>query len=168
MGASLLGALLASNPTTRQDDLTPTPRGQPHGTRSSAVSPRRPLRLLQGGCSWEWISDEAKAEAIARLSSDPFAAVEVHALIARLVRGALRRGRDYKEITREDELFELRIETTSPPLRLYFAERVRNGKLVAVGLLLAPKPAGTHDEQRPVQNRDIAEAVARLTTWPNP
>ncbi|MFE9232011.1 hypothetical protein [Cellulosimicrobium funkei] len=127
------------------------------------MSPRAALRSLKGGAVFEWVSEEARLEADALLDADPLARSEFVPLLRRVGTGALR-SRDYGQmvmVAGEPYLFELRLRTTSPQLRLYFYEESRDDGLHVVGLMLAPKPSGSLAEQRERQNDDARRAYGR-------
>jgi hypothetical protein len=129
----------------------------------------RHLRLVRGGCRFAWFDGAVDREALAVLALDPGARYELAPLIARLEQGTLSTTRDGRRIRRveaEPWLFELTLNTTSPRLRLYFVEEGGPAGARALGLLLAPKPTGTVEEQRRRQNADIDRAYARLLRHP--
>lgn len=130
------------------------------------MTPRPVLRVVAGGCQFQWVTAAARAEAIAQLAScDPEAVFELDALIGRLEAGGLRANTDFKRMQTSPTVLELRLESTRPRLRLYFAEWSTDGGACAVGLLLARKPGGAVAEQRAAQNAQIEEARVRLECW---
>lgn len=128
------------------------------------MSPTRRLTSVGAGCTFDWVSDEVADEARAVLALDRLAVPDLNALIDLLRRGVLRSGRDYKQmqrVTDDPPVFELRVETTRPKLRLYFIEESHHDGVHALGLLLACKPLGTLDAVRIQQNEDVDRAKAR-------
>jgi len=126
----------------------------------------RDLRLVGGGCRFEWLCPPVEAEAKAVLNLDPDARFELAPLIERLERGALRTSKDghrFQMVENEPWLFELTLNTTKPRLRLYFVEQSKVDGARAIGLMLTPKPTGTVDEQRARQNLDARIAYRRFT-----
>lgn len=120
------------------------------------------LRLVHGGCRFEWLNATVEREALSLLDvADTDARYELRALLDRLETGRLRPSLDYKHISRQSEIFELRLEASRPRLRLYFAERRSVDAVLAAGLLLAVKPSGDVSGQRRQQNTDIDVAAAR-------
>lgn len=135
----------------------------------------RPPRLLSipGGCTFVWVSPAADAEAVALVARFPtIDGAHLDAMVDMLVTGKLRpkigRAKGDYDLMTLHPIYELRIETTFPKLRLYFVERNGGHGLLAVGLLLATKPPGNADEQRRRQNEDIVEAWGRFTRWTYP
>lgn len=128
------------------------------------MSPTRALRSVGTGCTFTWVSKEAADEARVLLERDLYARAQLAALVERLERDTLRKGKDYRQIQSVDDdppLYELKLDTTRPALRLYFIEESHGDEVKSSGLLLAPKPPGTPDEQRVAQNEDIVKANAR-------
>jgi len=128
------------------------------------LSPTQALRSIGTGCTFDWVSDEAIGEANALLDPDPYARAQLAVLVDLLKRGVVRKGKDYRQmVIVEDEppLYELRLRTTTPELRLYFIEESHHDGVHVIGLMLAPKPSGTPAEQRIAQNLDATNAYER-------
>ena len=129
------------------------------------MTPTRHLRSVGAGCSFRWVSSDARKEAAELLGRDPGAQAELTALLQRMLAGTLRRNRDYKQfqmIEGEPALFELTLDSAQPRLRLYFIEEGDEDGVRATGLALTEKPrGGTPREQRARQNEDAARAYGR-------